>query len=66
MQSYTQVANYTKLFFFFLLFSMFLKDFLFLCNFFSKKNEERLCTPKKVPKFEKSKLTLIILKAIIP
>ena len=50
----------------FLLFSMFLCFFLRLCNFFFKKNEERLCTPKKVPKFEKSKPDTKNSKAIIP
>ncbi len=62
MQSYTQVANYTNLFLIFLLFSIFLTFFPFLCEFFLKKKEERLCTPKKVPKFEIQNLTLRFVK----
>ncbi len=62
MQSYTQVANYTNLFLIFLLFSMFLAIFPRFHEFFLKKNEERLCTRKKVPKFGNQNLTLKFVK----
>ena len=62
MQSYIQVANYTNLFLIFLLYSMFLAIFSSLFDFFLKKNEERLCTRKKVPKFGNQNLTLKFVK----
>ena len=62
MQSYIQVANYTNLFLIFLLYSMFLAFFSSLFYFFLKKNEERLCTKKKVPKFGNQNLTLKFVK----